>query len=569
MTPKDREPSWQLTMPRRLIRWELIFHALKIFGFGEFIITVVKMLFKDIRSCTYNSGFTSDLIFPTRDIRQGCCSSPTLFTLVVELLATLVRNSLDIKGIDMAGQSIRISQYADDSTFFVGNLEPAKISSHASGPSPTSPAIVEGIKVVDKAKILGIYFKNKITEDEQYALNYQAPLTKISNTCQAWSNRTLSLKGKVTLVNSLMISLMQYPLSCTPVPKRALAEYKKIIVDFIWSSKRSKIAYDLLIQDIKHGGLRLADLEMRIRTTHISLIRRAWLNPELPWAIALREALGQESIQVLLRSKAKWVNVLNVHYAMFKDILTSWEAVHNFDPDTEEMVHREVLWNNQSILIAKKPVYWHTWYQAGIETIADLWHEQEACFLSHEELNQRFGIQCSFLNALQIRTAIPVKWKRLLLNPAPRNLSKDLYIRPATGDYIKITNSSSKAIYGALVLCRKPSISAQQKWATIYPHIHPNLGGPWDYVYQAPYRATRETKYQAFQYKIHKGLFPVTDIWPTSGLNSMTLLPFAFCDEVDTIQHFLFECEETNQFWTQVCNWVEQNTGLQIDISQQ
>lgn len=111
------------------VRWELIFHALKIFGFGDFIIMVTKMLFKNIKSCTYNAGFTSDLIFQSRGIRQGCCSSPTLFTLVVELLATLVRRSPDIRGIDVAGNSLCISQYADDSTFFVGTWNWSHLSS--------------------------------------------------------------------------------------------------------------------------------------------------------------------------------------------------------------------------------------------------------------------------------------------------------------------------------------------------------------------------------------------------------------------------------------------------------
>lgn len=163
--------------------------------------------------------------------------------------------------------------------------------------------------------------------------------------------------------------------------------------------------------------------------------------------------------------------------------------------------------------------------------------------------------------------AIPVKWKRLLLNPAPQNLSIDPYIRPATGDYIKITSSSSRAIYGALVLCKKNPISAQQKWARIYPNLHPNQGKPWDYVYLAPYRATRETKYQAFQYKVLQRIIPCNRYLTNIRIKQEDSC--AFCDKVDTIQHFPFECENTNHFWSQVCRWVGQNTDLRIDISQQ
>lgn len=52
------------------------------------------MLFVGIKSSTYNAVFASDLIFPARGIRQGCCCSPTLFVLAVELLAIMVRKSL-------------------------------------------------------------------------------------------------------------------------------------------------------------------------------------------------------------------------------------------------------------------------------------------------------------------------------------------------------------------------------------------------------------------------------------------------------------------------------------------
>lgn len=161
------------------VRWDLIFHALEVFGFGEFILAVVKMLF--IKSCTYNAGYVSDLIFLARGIRQGCFSSPTLFILVVELLAILVR-SLKVRGLDVAGKVVRISQYADDSMIFPADFASvislirlielfAKFSglrinlqkSHLLllGHHLHPPASLEDIKIVDKIKILGVYFQNK------------------------------------------------------------------------------------------------------------------------------------------------------------------------------------------------------------------------------------------------------------------------------------------------------------------------------------------------------------------------------------------------------------------------
>lgn len=101
------------------VRWGLIHQALEMFGFGELVLRSVKLLFQDIKTCLFNAGYSSGFFYPERGIRQGCCCSPGLFVITVELLALMVRRSTNIQGIQVAGEEIRLSQYADDATFFV------------------------------------------------------------------------------------------------------------------------------------------------------------------------------------------------------------------------------------------------------------------------------------------------------------------------------------------------------------------------------------------------------------------------------------------------------------------
>lgn len=321
------------------------------------------------------------------------------------------------------------------------------------------------------------------------------------------------------------------------------------------------------MQDIKSGGLRLADLETRICMAHISLIKAAWNNPTSLWAAILKEALRQKCTLTMLASKINWPHNLNHHYAMFRDTLKSWNRVHDFHPDTEEMVQREVIWNNKSILIAQRPVNWQSWFEAGIKTIADLLHNLQPRFLSHEEMRQKYGISCSFLDSLQLRAAIPVKWKRLLVSPAPPNVSMGLYIQQSAQKYLKVSASTSKAIYAVLIECKKPSISAQLKWALVYPDLDPTRQDPWRELYQVPYRAIRDTKYQAFQYKVLHRIIPCNKYLANIRIKQDDTC--AFCDEVDSIQHFLLECDNAKLFWMQVCEWLEQNPGLVVQISQE
>lgn len=61
--------------------------------------------------------------------------------------------------------------------------------------------------------------------------------------------------------------------TCLPLPSKAQVEYKKIVTDFFWNSKRNKVSYNLIIQNIEDGGLNLADIKTRITTIHLTLIK--------------------------------------------------------------------------------------------------------------------------------------------------------------------------------------------------------------------------------------------------------------------------------------------------------
>lgn len=76
----------------------------------------------------------------------------------------------------------------------------------------------------------------------------------------------------------------------------------------------------------------------------------------------------------------------------------------------------EKLWNSEAILLNKVPFCWNNWNNGGILMINDLIHKELPRFLSHEEINETY-VNSSFIQILKIRSAIPCKSKRLLVNP--------------------------------------------------------------------------------------------------------------------------------------------------------
>ena len=66
--------------------------------------------------------------FPLRSgTRQGCPFSPLLFNIVLEVLATAIREEKEIKGIQIRKEEVKLSVFADDMILYIENPKDATI----------------------------------------------------------------------------------------------------------------------------------------------------------------------------------------------------------------------------------------------------------------------------------------------------------------------------------------------------------------------------------------------------------------------------------------------------------
>ena len=77
------------------------------FNFGSQFAEFIETILINTQSTVKNGGWLSNWF---TDVRQGCCVSPSLLVLVVELMAIKIRNRDDIKVF----LRDNILQYADD-----------------------------------------------------------------------------------------------------------------------------------------------------------------------------------------------------------------------------------------------------------------------------------------------------------------------------------------------------------------------------------------------------------------------------------------------------------------------
>ena len=101
------------------LNWNFLHKSLEFFGFGESFLGWIKTFYNNISSCVFNNGFSTPSFNVKRGVRQGDPLSPSLFIIVLELLALSIRNNDQIKGIEVGGSEIKLVTFADDMTSFV------------------------------------------------------------------------------------------------------------------------------------------------------------------------------------------------------------------------------------------------------------------------------------------------------------------------------------------------------------------------------------------------------------------------------------------------------------------
>lgn len=424
---------------------------------------------------------------------------------------------------------------------------------------------MEGIPVVEEIKILGIWFRADPSDDDQYRLNFRDPLIKIRHICESWSNRQLSLKGKVTVANSLLVSVLQYPTAVTHTPTRVLKEYSKILKEFIWDGKHPKIAFNTLVLPIDRGGLNLMDLHTRIQTNMLQWVKRVLQNPESNTAHYLNRMTGCTSLTDYFSSKRpdgpEWVK----GHKFYEKLLQVWNCAHCFQPTDEQGVRNEIIWHNRWITSGGVPLNFLPCQRAGITKIAHVCHASEPRLMSHNELNAAYGTSISFLDMLRIRLGTPLHWRRMITaNWAPRQPQAPVFeVQLAPGERRDILSLSAKGTYMMIMQGKDHEPTALKTWQREVEEIRITDKDVWRRACVGVYRATRETKLQSFHYKMLHRIIPCNVYLAQVRIKTSMWCPF--CDESDTLTHFLCTCAKIRPFWETICKWFHNADNLYLD----
>ena len=108
------------------------------------------------------------------------------------------------------------------------------------------PKELHKLKFSDGAfKTLGVWFAND--QEEMTKLNFENKLKGMEKIMNIWTSRNLSLKGKVTIIKSLLLPQICHLLSMCYCPQTILDRANRMLFSFLLNKKPPKIKKETVI----------------------------------------------------------------------------------------------------------------------------------------------------------------------------------------------------------------------------------------------------------------------------------------------------------------------------------
>jgi hypothetical protein len=559
------------------LNWSFLKHTLKEFNFGPNFTRWVSLLYNDINSSVLNNGFISDSFNLQRGIRQGCPLSAFAFILCAELLANKIKKQQSINGLNIGEFNYKLLQFADDTALIVKDIDSLKESMLVLdefykcsglrlnktktiiitlGNNPDDDHINTRLNDInlklctESFRYLGIIY-DKDEKIMEYK-NFRHRLEKIENLLRIWRQRDLSLKGKVTVIKTLALSQLIFPLSMLSAPNWVIDEADKIFLKFLRDCKPRKIKRLTTEKTIAEGGLKMINVDYMAKALKASWVRKIFQNNSNKWTNIPKLYFTDYNFEDFCLTRFDKRSFPKKLPTFYVQCLTIIDEMRTQEPTTQSEVLNEYIWYNKDIHIDRSPVFYKDWYINGVKKVKDLMNAKKD-FMSEDELKAKYGLHnFPFVHYHSLRQAIPYSWKQILKKDIIEvNGYTEGKINIKLGDsVVPIDGCPNNCLYWQILRNNNQSIpTAIHYWKNAFQLNDVEMSK----AFCVPFRCVRDIKIQSLQYKILHHIYACRlklyqwKIKPTN--NCLT------CGDTDTLEHHFFECREALLFWSSLNNW--------------
>ena len=543
------------------IEYKAVFGALRYFSFGEKFIKMCRLFFTDFKANVQNGGYVSQSWFKERGVNQGCPISPYLFLVCSEVMAHKIKEHPNIEGITIGQVTHVISQFADDTMLF---LKYDRISLNATLEVLQYIEINTGLKIsYEKSTVykigncrdtdakfytqkqlqwssgdietLGISIANAA---QQSGVTYCDTIQKMCDILTTWWARSLTLAGRVLIVNTLCASLFVYKLTVLPnMSDRQLKKTNKIINIYLWKKKRAKIPIRVLQNPKYMGGLQLCNFEYKQRALKTQWVRHILLQPSFEYAYewlvpCLKEKVWEANIS------PEDINKMQLQSTFWKEVWVEWAMTHHTTNIEDIVVNDEMIWLNSNIRINDSVVFYKKAYNAGIVYIKDIKVNNELC--TYTEIIEKYGYCMTWLDYTALLYALPRTWK---LATVEGTLDRRMSVQKI----IKSKKCVKKVYDTCIYIDSAKTIDTYRKRLNVEIEVDYDLD-EYCKLFRNIYTVTNITKFRDFQYRLLLLKVPTNNIlyhWKVKITQQCDYCSAPY----QNIKHLFYDCPYTKKIW--------------------
>lgn len=513
--------------------------SLKALGVPRKVRRCIKALYSQISLKIMINGFLSDAIEVHSGVRQGDPLSCILYNIFLEpFIRTLLRDPV-LQGAGPPGQPpTKALCYADDTVLILNNqIEADRLQFHLDTFCATSgakinwdkstllrvgnppPVTITGVQVAsDLTPIVHLGIPVGPSAHERTTTVWQCIRHQCAAISRRWASAHLSLKGRVLIANSLMMSLPRFHLKFLPIPPECIKQLVAIYYAFIWEQKTfTKISdcHTLLAKD--HGGIGCLDLHSVLEALSLQTLGSMIGRPDLQWVqvtIYLASHLPTRAASTVSSVVNRpWVQTLSSRNTNERDLpsclLPFWptwlrilndpgKGVSLREPATASDVLAINFWYHPKLKVTpgRGARRFHTkgfqyLAERGVQTLGELWLEGQPSLplFTPPTLHRQL-----LSSVQQLFDDLPPRWRSLLASsPAstPSSFQEDVVMCLGDTRFAPLSTLSFRSIYSQLIALKTSHISNHARvlpLLAIYTNFTGLPGSP-----EMVWRAARDT----------------------------------------------------------------------------
>ena len=389
-------------------------------------------------------------------------------------------------------------------------------------------------------KVLGVYIGNNMHECNRKTIS--EAIKSMKNVINSWKSRKLTLKGKILILKTLVISKFTHIANLIPIDDDSIKEIEQIIYEYIWNGKTHKVRKSVITQTHELGGRNMIDVKTMITAQKLKWVKQYLSNHQAQWSKLMESLINVRNLNFFLISNFDLTTIWtkSFFYGEVLRILFELNKKNHFQ--LKENLYNQILYYNRFVKPDNKYVYDIEFALAGVWRVSDLFDENNKP-IPFETLTHR-GISTSrYMMWRQIMAKIQhIRKERQV------ECDYDLKIDLPSGEKININTANSKEIYNKLLILLGEIPPSIEKFSHLFTHFDPSMAKT---MFMIPLKCTKNNQIHDFQFQILHKYLPTNKLLFKMG--KIAAMSCTLCNlHPESVVHLFYDCVCVKGLWMYV-----------------